>query len=208
MYKWGLSIVDNSKFARDEMILIGLAIAFFLLSIINFFYPISPSKISACSMSALLIGLSEMSNIHISFLEVAKEYAIKQAEQIYQMTMAAERNNEHFEPSVVGDIRYESIKNYTLKYGRLIRHNKILGNISLALSIIILIIGLSTNFLLVNATTANSATLLSIGIIFLSLIYKKLKKRHIDAIEENMRNMNGLLNAIVDDEKIRPSSLI
>lgn len=186
----------NNDILKDEMILMGLVISFFALGIINYFYPISSSKIFACSVATLLISLSEICSARINFWEVYGEHAIMQEEKIHETNLALGHTTKDFDQNAEIDRATESIDKCRSTFEKKVRIEKITANTLFVLAIVLLIVGITVDILPITEADANSWALISVSIVFGAFLYSKINKRRINDIKNNINDLDSVIERL------------
>lgn len=185
----------QEKSNHGEILLLCLGISLGVLSIVNYFLPVSPCKIVACALCALFISLSESSDVSIERLKIMCDYTIKMQLKSQEINYTMMENNEVESEQFPQEAR-DTIDKYNLKYSRRIKLNRISCTIFFAAAIIVLVIGLCTDIFPVNEKDANSMTLLSLAFIFTSIYSRKFFERSMMEMNSQIEKMDGMIYSL------------
>ena len=173
---------SNIRYA--DILFIALAISYFILGILNELGKVSGKIILLCSIVSFVIAIVQMVDFVISALKMVEINVIKTSFLMlqawyYEHKDISEKNfkNKMNEFRQDRDVMH---KKYTL----LIKILSIISNITLICIMVIFLIGLSTDYFKENSIVADTLTLFSFAIIFLSLLLHTYLDNYIDKFNQ------------------------
>ena len=178
---------SNIKYV--DIVVIALGIAYFFIGIINIFGAISGKIILLCSIVSLVIAIVQIMDSVATYLRIIEANVIKSSVCFYK----AWRFEHSLDSSDVIRIKTEEYKEdwdrihkkFDKKVNQICRGS----NIGLTITMVFFIIGLSTDFIEGNAVAADTLTLISFAVIFLSIAFQTSMDRYIENVNKEIDNI-------------------
>ena len=163
-----MNMKSNIKYA--DVIFIALGIAYVILSILNMFGKVQGKIILLCSIVSFVVSLVQIMDSIISVLKIIEVNVLKVSLCVLQAWYYENMGLEEKEMK-------KKIKEFNQdksviqgKYSTMINRLSIGSNAILTCTMMFFIIGLSTDFVKESSVIADSLTLISFAIIFISLV--------------------------------------
>lgn len=159
---------SNIKYA--DVLFIALGIAYVILGILNMFGKVQGKIILLCSIVSFVVSLVQIMDSIISVLKIIEVNVLKASLCVLQAWYCENINLEkgEIEKKIEEFNRDKNV--IQRKYSTIINRLSRGSNVVLTCIMIFFLIGLSTDFVRENPVIADSLTLISFAIIFISLV--------------------------------------
>lgn len=175
---------SNIKYA--DVLFIALGIAYVTLGLLNIFGKVQGKIILLCSIVSFVVSLVQMVDTIISVLKIIEVNVLKTLLCVLQVW-----HYEHIdiEKKEIGKKIEEFNRNKSViqsKYSAMIKRLSIGSNIILTCTMVFFLIGLSTDFVRESTIIADSLTLISFAIIFISLVLHTYLDSYIEKFNQQI----------------------
>lgn len=179
-----MNMKSNIKYA--DVIFIALGIAYVILSILNMFGKVQGKIILLCSIVSFVVSLVQIMDSIISVLKIIEVNVLKVSlcvlQAWYYENMGLEKKE--MEKKIKEFNQDKSV--IQGKYSTMINRLSIGSNAILTCTMIFFIIGLSTDFVKESSVIADSLTLISFAIIFISLVLHTYLDNYIEKFNQQI----------------------
>ena len=179
---------SNIKYAN--ILIIAIAIAYFIIGGMNYFGMIDGKVILLCSILSLAVAIVQILDVFISGLQIMEINVIKSSIKILDVWGMKNENETHSGTEKTIEAYKRDHKFIHKKYEKLIKKLSRLANIVLASAMVIFILGLSTNCIGANAKLADTLSLFSFALIFVSLTVQYYLESYISSIVIELENIS------------------
>ena len=186
---------SNIKYAN--ILIIALAVAYFIIGGMNFFGYVGGKVILLCSIVSLAVAIVQIMDVVISALQLLETRIIK-VSIVFLHAWGVENEDKSNSEKVLKLEEYKSDqKNIHKKYENIIEKTSLIANGILIGVLIVFILGLSTEFIKENAKLADTLSLFSFALIFVSLTIQSYLDNYITRINIELE---WLFNTIEEEK--------
>ncbi len=183
----------KSNIRYVNCVFIGSGLAYIILSILNIFGHIQAKIILLCSIMSLIIAIVQILDLFISSLKISEINVLKNSLYILQAWYDEHMNLDKKDIQKKIEEFNNDRNNIQKKYDNRIHKLCIFSNIILTLSIIFFFIEISTDFLKENTILADTLTLFSFAIIFLSLAFHKKIYIYVEEFNQSLERIINIM---------------
>ena len=184
MLKGKINMKSNIRYA--DVLFIALGIAYVILSILNMFGKVQGKIILLCSIVSFIVSLVQIMDSIISVLKIIEVNVLK-----VSLCMLQAWHYEHIdlekkevEQKITEFNRDKSV--IQSKYSTMINRLSKVSNAILTCTMIFFLIGLSTDFVKESPIIADSLTLISFAIIFITLVLHTYLDSYIEKFNQQI----------------------
>lgn len=180
---------SNIKYANT--LIIAFAIAYFIIGGMNLFGFVDGKVILLCSIVSFVVAIVQILDTIISGLRIYEINVLKISVGFLK-AWGIENNNKTQEHKAkkIKEFKNDQ-KEIHKKYGAVIKKMCILANILLIIALILFVFGLSTDIFKENGVVADTLSLFSFALIFVSLAVQIYLDKCINSIEVELKNVFG-----------------
>lgn len=175
---------SNIKYV--DILVIALGIAYFFIGIINIFGVISGKIILLCSIVSFAIAVVQIMDSVATYLRIIETNVIKSSVCFYRAWCLEHRLDSADAIRIKNEEYKEDWDRIHKKFDKKVNHICRGSNIGLTITMVFFIIGLSTDFIKGNTVFADTLTLFSFAIIFLSIAFQTSMDRYIENVNEEI----------------------
>ncbi len=183
----------KSNIRYVNCVFIGLGLAYIILSILNIFGHIQAKIILLCSIMSLIIAIVQILDLFISSSKISEINVLKTSLYILQVWYDENTNLDKKDIQKKIEEFNNDKNNIQKKYDNRIHKLCISSNIILTLSIIFFFIGISTDFLKENTILADTLTLFSFAIFFLSLAFNTKIDNYVEEFNQSLERIINIM---------------
>lgn len=166
--------------------IMALAIAYFIIGVINLFETVDGKVILLTSIVSLVVAIVQILDTVISALRVFEVNVLKVSIGFLNAWNLENDDKSYEEKS----LKFEEYKSDQIKiHNSYEKCTKVLqwsANILLIIAMVIFVIGLSTDYIKGNAKLADTLSLFSFALMFLSFVVQTYLEKYINAIEKEI----------------------
>lgn len=174
----------NIRYAN--IMIMALAIAYFIIGVINLFETVDGKVILLTSIVSLVVAIVQILDTVISALRVFEVNVLKVSIGFLNAWNLENDDKSYEEKS----LKFEEYKSDQIKiHNSYEKCTKVLqwsANILLIIAMVIFVIGLSTDYIKGNAKLADTLSLFSFALMFLSFVVQTYLEKYINAIEKEI----------------------
>lgn len=183
----GIEMKSNIKYAN--ILIIALAVAYFIIGGINFFGSVDGKVILLCSIVSLAVAIVQILDVIISALQILETKVIKVSIGLLHAWGVENEDKPHGEKVSKFEEYKEDQKKIHKKYEALTKNISRVANGILIGVLIVFILGLSTEFIKENAKLADTLSLFSFAFIFVSLTVQSYLDNYITRINVELERV-------------------
>lgn len=182
---------SNIKYADGVFMALGLA--YIILGTLNIFGRVQGKIILLCSIVSFVIAIVQILDSFISSIRVVETNVLKTSLCMLQAWYGEHMNlNKEDIKKKIGEFNSDR-RNIQKRYTRLISNLCIISNIILTVSIVFFLIGVSTDFVKENTTLADTLTLFSFAIIFISLVLHTQINNYVEEFNQSLESTINMM---------------
>lgn len=179
----------QSNIKYTNTLIIALAITYFIIGGINLFGFIDGKVILLCSIVSFVVAVVQILDTIISGLKVYEINVLKISVGFLKAWGLENENQTQEQKSIKINEFKNDQKEIHKNYETVIKKLCILANLLLTVALILFIFGLSTDIIKGNSAVADTLSLFSFALIFVSLAVQTYLEKCINSIEAELRNV-------------------
>lgn len=176
----------DSNIRYANVLVIALSISYAIIGVVNLIKPIDGKVILLTAIVSLVVAIVQIIDTIISALKAFEINVLKVSIGFLQ-AWSLENSDKSYEDKNEKSKEFrDDHREIHKSFGKSIRLLRLIANVLLIISMVIFVIGLTTNVIKQNTKVADTLSLFSFALMFLSFTVQTYLEKYINAIEKEL----------------------